>query len=304
LATLAAVFLGLVIEAVPFLLLGTVFSGLVEAYLNPAQIPRYLPRDPVRSALAGATLGLFFPVGEYGVPPLTRQLLHKGVPLPTAVTFLLAAPVVNLIVLASTLAAFGAGRVLWLRMGLSLLIALTTGLVCAADRHPQRLLRPAARALLAGGGGQPAPAERWAAALTSRQKLRRASIVAADEFFEFGRYLVVGALLAALLQLVIPQPALLALDRGPVSSVAVLSVLAVVQSIGSSGDAFVAQSIAACCRTGAVIAFLVIGPMVDIKNTLMLLAVFRRRMVARLVLMPLTMTLMLAAAINLSALGK
>jgi uncharacterized membrane protein YraQ (UPF0718 family) len=306
-ATFATVFLGIFIEAAPFLLLGTLASGLVEVYVNQDQLHRLIPRDPIRGAVAGAMLGLFFPVCECGVVPLTRRLFHKGLPLSVGVTFLLAAPVFNPIVIASTLAAFGAGSVFWLRMGLTLLIAMATGLVFAVERQPQRLLQPAAWAPMAGGSGQPASAEAPVAASTTLvaaptrgQNLARALVIAVDEFFEMGRYLVVGALLAALLQTVVPQTALLGLSAGPVISVVTLIALAVVLSICSTVDAFIALSFAGTFTTGSVIAFLVFGPMVDIKSTLMFLGVFKRRTVAYLVLLPLMMTIVLTVAINLN----
>jgi uncharacterized membrane protein YraQ (UPF0718 family) len=305
-AIFATVLLGIFIEAAPFLLLGTLASGLVEVYVNQDQLHRLIPRDPIRGAVAGALLGLFFPVCECGVVPLTRRLFHKGLPLPVGVTFLLAAPVMNPIVIASTLAAFGLGSIFWLRMGLTLLIAMATGLVFAVERQPQRLLQPAAWAPMAGGSGQPAAGTAEAAptapvaAPTGGQKLARALVIAVDEFFEMGRYLVIGALLAAALQTIVPQSTLLGLSAGPVISVLTLIALAVVLSICSTVDAFIALSFAGTFTTGSVIAFLVFGPMVDIKSTLMFLGVFKRRTVAYLVLLPLMMTIVLTVAINLN----
>jgi uncharacterized membrane protein YraQ (UPF0718 family) len=303
-ATFTTIFLGIFIEAAPFLLLGTLASGLVEVYVNQEQLHRLIPRDPLRGALAGALLGLFFPVCECGVVPLTRRLFHKGLPLSVGVTFLLAAPVMNPIVIASTLAAFGVGPVLWLRLGLTLVIAVATGLVFAVERHPERLLRPAAWAPIGGASGL-GPAQPPAAALDAppaaqKGRMTRALTVAVDEFFEMGRYLVVGALLAALMQTIVPQSTLLTLSAGPVISVLTLIGLAVVLSICSTVDAFIALSFAGTFTTGSLAAFLVFGPMVDIKSTLMFLSVFKRRTVAYLVLLPLMMTVVLTVAINLN----
>jgi uncharacterized membrane protein YraQ (UPF0718 family) len=296
-ATFTTVFLGIFVEAAPFLLLGTLASGLVEVYVSPDALSRYIPRDPIRGAAAGALMGLFFPVCECGVVPLTRRLFHKGLPLPAGIAFLLAAPVFNPIVIASTIAAFGVGRVLWLRLGLTLLIAAFTGLVFAAERRPERLLRPAAWAPIGGGAGA-APQAR--PALPLRAGLSRAASTAVGEFFEMGRYLVAGALLAALLQIVVPQTALLALGAGPVISVVTLIVLAVVLSICSTVDAFIALSFAGTFTTGSLLAFLVFGPMVDIKSTLMFLGVFRRRTVAYLILLPLLLSILSGVFINLN----
>jgi uncharacterized membrane protein YraQ (UPF0718 family) len=297
-ASFTTVFLGIFIEAAAFLLLGTLASGLVEVFIGYDQIHRWVPRDPLRGVIVGAMLGLLFPVCECGVVPLTRRLFHKGLPLSTGITFLLAAPVFNPIVIASTIAAFGVGRVLLLRLGLTLLIATMTGLIFAVERRPERLLRPSALAPISGASGEVTAVGHTRGAW--RTNLRRAMTVAVDELFEMGAFLVAGALLAALMQTVVPQAALLALGTGPVISVLTLIALAVILSICSTVDAFIALSFAGTFTTGSLLAFLVFGPMVDIKSTLMFLGVFRRRTVAYLVLLPLLMNIVIATFINLN----
>jgi uncharacterized membrane protein YraQ (UPF0718 family) len=299
LSTFTTIFLGIFIEAAPFLLLGTLASGLVEAFVNQDDLARFIPRDPLRGAVVGALLGFFFPVCECGVVPLTRRLFKKGLPLPVGISFLLAAPMFNPIVIASTLAAFGAGRILFWRITLTLIIATATGLVFAAEKHPERLLRPAAFAPI-GGGSAAAPAAALFQRPGFRTGMRQAFTIAVDEFFEMGRYLILGALIAAVMQIVIPQSALLTVSAGPVTSVITLIVLAVVLSICSTVDAFVALAFAGTFTTGSILAFLVFGPMVDIKSTLMFLGLFRRRAVLYLILLPLVMTILAAVFINLN----
>jgi uncharacterized membrane protein YraQ (UPF0718 family) len=91
LSTFITIFLGIFIEAAPFLLLGTLASGLVEVFINQDDLARFIPCDPLRGAVAGALLGFFFPVCECGVVPLTRRLFKKGLPLPVGISFLLCA---------------------------------------------------------------------------------------------------------------------------------------------------------------------------------------------------------------------
>lgn len=300
LATFTTIFLGIFIEAAPFLLLGTLASGLVEVFVNQDQVARYIPRDPIRGALMGAVLGFMFPVCECGVVPLTRRLLRKGLPFSVGITFLLAAPVFNPIVIASTIAAFGIGPMLWLRLGLTLVVAMGTGLVFSLQRHPERLLQaPALAPIMGGSGDLPAP-QTLANPVAWNDGLRRAALIAVDEFFEMGRYLIFGSLLAALMQTLVPQSFLLGLSTGPVVSVITLIVLAIVLSICSTVDAFIALAFAGTFTTGSLVAFLVFGPMVDIKSTLMFLGVFKRRTVAYLILLPLLMILVVAVFINLN----
>jgi len=106
LANLWAVFQGLVIEALPFLLIGVAIATLVRG-LNPGgRWLGHLPAHPLLGPMTGAALGFALPACECGNVPVARRLLASGAPLATALGFLFAAPVLNPIVLASTWAAF------------------------------------------------------------------------------------------------------------------------------------------------------------------------------------------------------
>jgi hypothetical protein len=296
LSTFSTVFLGIFIEAVPFLLLGTLASGLVEVFISPDQLRRWIPGGRLGSALGGALLGMLFPVCECGTVPLARRLIQKGLPVSVGIAFLLAAPVINPIVLISTAAAFGVGSILAWRFALTFVIAGLTGLILGVEPRPQRLLRAAA--LPAIQGASPA-----AAMVRSgpghRLRLNQALGVAGDEFFEMGRFLVLGAALAAALQAFLPQAGLLALGSGPLLSVLALAGLAVILSVCSTVDSFVALAFLGTFTPGSVLAFLVYGPMVDLKSLLMYRQVFRPRTVVYLVTLPLAFTITAALFMNL-----
>jgi len=310
--TFVTVFLGIFIEALPFLLLGTVASGLVEEFLSREGLERWVPHSRLGGALTGALLGLAFPVCECGVVPLTRRLFRKGLPLSVGVAFLLAAPVINPVVIASTYAAFGWGPLLVGRLLFTLLIALAVGLIFGLAPHPLRLLRFSAWPVTSGSGGSThLPGKQREAGelvavssappLSLSSRLARALAVAGDEFFEMGRYLVLGSLLAAGMQTVVPQSALLAIGSGALSSVLAMLTLAFVLSVCSTVDAFVALAFVNTFTTGSVLGFLVFGPMVDVKSVLMFLGVFRRRVALYLVLLPLMMALLMGVYLNLNA---
>jgi uncharacterized membrane protein YraQ (UPF0718 family) len=297
--TFVTIFLGIFIEAVPFLLAGTLASGLIEVFVSRERVLKLSPRSPLAGALAGALLGLTFPVCECGVVPLTRRLLRKGLPLPAAIAYVLAAPVINPIVIASTWAAFGAGKVLAMRLALTLVVAIVTGCVFALARDPGRVLL--AEPATADGCCQDEETVGAAGFLTPSWPRRWAQVVAVtgDEFFEMGHYLVLGSLLAAGMQTLVPQSLLLGVGRGPVGSVLALLLLAFVLSVCSTVDAFVALAFANTFSTGALLGFLAFGPMVDVKSLGLLLGVFRRRAVAYLALLPLAMILFATLSLNL-----
>lgn len=291
-------FLGIFIEAVPFLLLGTLVSGLLEVFVRPEDIARFIPRQPVFATVTGALMGFAFPVCECGVVPVVRRLFHKGLPMSVGVTFLLAAPVMNPVVLFSTYAAFGFGPILVGRFVITALVATAVGLVFALGARPLEVLQPQSLMPVRGGSG--------AAPLPVRQRpalvpgVRAALDHASDEFFEMGRYLIIGSMLAATMQTLISQEVLLALGEGPVISVLVMQMFAFVLSVCSTVDAFLALAFVGTFTGGSILAFLTFGPMVDIKSTLMFLGVFRRKIVAYLILLPLLMTLLIGIWTNLN----
>jgi uncharacterized membrane protein YraQ (UPF0718 family) len=134
---------------------------------------------------------------------------------------------------------------------------------------------------------------------TNGGRLRMLLSHAGGEFFEMGRYLVIGGLIAATLQTVIPRSALLMLGQGPVISILALMLLAVILSICSTVDAFVALAFASSFMPGAVLAFLVFGPMIDIKSMLMFSSTFRPRTVLLITLLTFQMVLLAALIVNL-----
>lgn len=297
--TFTTIFLGIFIEAVPFLLLGALASGFVEVFVRPETLARWIPRHPLLAVLAGAGLGIALPVCECGIVVVVRRLLAKGLPLRVGVAFLLAAPVVNPIVFASTLTAFGPGKMLAARFTLSFTIAALIALLFGMAR-PGEVLRgpPGGDDRDHHGHGhhhhnhhhhdhhhEDAGVERLPG------RIRTALGAAADDLFDVGRYLVIGSLLAAALQALVPREAILEIGSAPVSSVMALSALAFVISVCSTVDAFVALSFVGTFTPASILAFLVFGPMVDIKSALMFGSIFRPRLVAYLIVLPLGTTL-------------
>jgi hypothetical protein len=290
LQTFTTIFLGIFIEAVPFLLAGSLVSGFIAVYVDSETITHYVPRRAIPAAFTGALLGFAFPVCECGVVPVTRRLYQKGLPLPVGIAFLLSAPVINPVVLASTFVAFGWGPVLIGRYVLTFVIAFLVAVIFHFAR-PEEVLRPSSEIGVglhdhthtAGKGERRA----WIAVVT-----------AADDFLDMARYLIIGSMLAAAMQTFVSQYLLWQFGNGPVLSVIALMILAFVLSLCSTVDAFVALSFVNTFTTGSIISFLVFGPMVDIKSALMFLGVFRRRTVLYLILLPLLFSLLFGIFIN------
>ncbi|MFY8147940.1 MAG: permease [Prochlorococcaceae cyanobacterium] len=278
LATAWALFQGLLIEALPFLLLGVLISALARWFAPGGRWLRKLPRHPLLGPLTGAALGFALPACECGNVPVARRLLAGGAPLGTALGFLFAAPVLNPIVLAGTWAAFPnqpwllvarpAGAVL-VALGLASLLALLpeSELLQADLLAERRLHQPLARVTLlerrAGvlgvEGAEPpplvVPRPPWP------EVLRHGS----QEFLDLAVLLVLGCAVAALVQSLVPREWLLAVGGAPTLSIVALMLLSLFVSVCSSVDAFLALSFAAQVTPGALLAFLLLGPVIDLK---------------------------------------
>ncbi len=288
-------FLGIFIEAVPFLLLGTIVSGFISSFIKPAHVARLAPRNPLAGAAAGSLLGFVFPVCECGVVPVVRRLLTKGMPMSIGIAFLLAAPVVNIVVLFSTAAAFGFGTVLAARFIITICVAIAVGLVFSVQTRRSEVLLAVPSPAIAGGAVEVAgDRTSWKSGVTNSLEL------AISEFFSIGKFLVIGCLLAAGIQTLASQDLVLSIGQGPVGSVLAMQALGFVLSVCSTVDAFLALAFVGTFTTGSILAFLTLGPMLDIKSVTMFLGIFRARVVAYLVLLPVLMTMLVAIFYNLN----
>ena len=295
--TFVTIFLSLFIEAAPFLLAGSIVSGIIAVYVDQGMVERFIPENPLLAALAGAGLGFVFPVCECGVVPVTRRLYGKGLPLPVGIAFLLAAPVINPVVIFSTYTAFGWGPVLWGRVAFSMLVAFTVGLIFHLAR-PREILLPETLASASSHDDSDDHCDDHSEDHdhdhshdhpAAQPRIWQALSTAGDDFLDMGRYLIAGALLAAAMQTLVPQSTLLAVGQGPIISVFVMMAVAFILSVCSTVDAFIALAFSGAFTTGSLFGFLVFGPMVDIKSSLLFLGVFRRRTVLYLILLPLAL---------------
>src|SRR5258708_3624985 len=301
LLTFSTRFLGIFIEALSFLLLGTLISGLIGVFINKDDMTRLIPRNVIAATLVGSLLGFLFPVCECGVIPVTRRLYQKGLPLHVGITFLLAAPVMNPMALASTYAAFGWGPILIGRYVISWIMAVSIGLLFSLENSPQRIMLPQALPAISGGSSNASVITVGTKRVALLPGLRQALKLASEEFAEMGRYLVVGALLAALMQTFVSQETIKILATNPVNSVLVMAGLAFLLSLCSTVDAFLSLSFAPTFTTGSLLTFLTFGPMVDIKTTMIYLGTFRRRTVAYMILLPFLMSVLAGIWLNLNA---
>ncbi|MCX5931086.1 MAG: permease [Cyanobacteria bacterium] len=281
LATTWALFQALLVEAMPFLLIGVALSTLARWISPGGKWVRDLPAHPLLGPLSGAALGFALPACECGNVPMARHLLVKGAPIATALGFLFAAPVLNPIVLASTWAAFPDQP--WLLAArplgaLLIAVCLATLLRLLPEREllqpalleERRLSQPLGEVTLlerrSGLIGVPAVAAVPPLGGSSRRPpLGQVLSHGGSEFLELALLLVMGCAIAALVQTVVPRQWLIAVGGTPTLSILSLMLLSLVVSVCSSVDAFLALGFAAQVTPGAVLAFLLLGPVMDLK---------------------------------------
>ncbi|QIR39751.1 permease [Tolypothrix sp. PCC 7910] len=339
------IFLSLLVEAIPFLLLGVLFSSLLLFFVDERKLVEKMPKNPILGALFGSTIGFLFPVCECGNVPVARRLLMQGVPTPVAIGFLLAAPTINPIVIWSTWTAFrDQPEIVVLRVVFSLLIATIIGIVFSFQKDLSPIVQPAiARYLKFNPPAQPEVKRRGRrsqpqqdttgssllksgtyllggkAGMTTRidsnlmpeitasstsnkplpDKLRLLLDNIVQELRELGAVMVLGSAIAAAIQVLAPREIILGLGAGPITSIVAMLVLAAAVSICSTVDSFFALSFASTFTSGSLLAFLVFGPMIDIKGVGLMLSIFKAKALFYLFALAALLTFLFTLFLNL-----
>lgn len=324
----STVFVSILFEAFPFVLIGTIISSAIHLFVTPELLARIIPGNKFAGLFVASIAGFAFPVCECANVPVTRRLVAKGMPTPVAVTFLLAVAIVNPVVLFSTWIAFGGDwKAVLLRGGLGMLIAILSGWLIGLLPESRAPLR----AHLVGNGqistaghehgddcgcghddgygsghdeqcdcGHDHGTSTGTGSAIWIMRVRNVLEHTGSELYAVGRFLVMGAAVAAIMQTLLPRSSLIGIGAAPVLSILVLMFLAYVLSLCSEADAFIAATFAGYFTPGAVMAFMVYGPMMDVKNTLMLLEGFKPRFVLFLFAFTTILCLFAGLAVNSS----
>jgi len=261
--TLVTVFVSIMVQSLPFLVLGTILSAAITAFVPARFFERALPRNAAAAVPVAGAAGALLPACECGSVPVAGALMRRGVAPAAALAFLLASPAINPVVLIATAVAFpGQPSMVVARFAASLLTAVIMGWLWLRLGQPG-WLRPRRRHDSHTDRG-------WAAFWESCR----------HDVVQAGGFLVVGAFAAAVLNVTVPPGWLEVIAANPVFSVLALALLAVLLSICSEADAFVAASLSQFSLT-ARLAFLVVGPMVDLKLIAMQMGSFGPRFASR-----------------------
>lgn len=312
-------FLSLLVEAIPFLLLGVLLSSSLIIFVDERKLISLMPSNPILGSIVGSLFGFCFPVCECGNIPVARRFLLQGLPTSVAVSFLLAAPTINPVVLWSTYVAFrGQPIVFWLRIIFSLTIAIAMGCLFSLQKDFRPLLKPslAKRITVLLNPPTPSPTTSEYSLLNSgsfilnqsgqtvkmdenllksdpkkvksiftSEKLNLFIDNVTQELRDLGGVLVLGSAIAASVQVFIPREIILNIGQDTITSIVAMMILASVVSICSTVDSFFVLSFASTFTTASLVAFLVFGPMIDIKAMGLMLSIFKPRIILYLMLL-------------------
>ncbi|MFC4303849.1 permease [Cohnella boryungensis] len=284
------VFISIILEALPFLLIGVIVSALLQAFVSDELVRKLTPRNPVLGILFGSLLGIVLPLCECGMIPIVRRLMRKGLPAYIGIIYIVAGPIINPVVFGATMQAFRTNESLaYSRFYLAFCVSVALGLILYARLKQSPLKAETTHDIHSHGHSHVhAHAHHHAHSHAGGKsgspffrKLAQAPAHIAEEFFEMGKYLILGSLITGLLQTLVTRASFASVADHELLSHLFMMGFAYALSLCSTSDAFVAASFNNMFPPAALLSFLVLGPMLDLKNTLMMLAVFRKRFVLK-----------------------
>ncbi|HBI7118110.1 TPA: permease [Clostridium perfringens] len=287
------VFSSIVIEALPFILIGAVLASFMQVYISNNIFNKIISKNKLLGSIEAGIIGVFLPVCECATVPITKGLLNKKVPLNVAITYMLAAPIVNPLVILSTYYAFdGNIKVVLLRVGVGFSIAVIAGLLMLCLSGENNIFIDNGEGELQGkclcgcseiddNSSKPI------------RLLKHTSL----EFYEIGKYFIVGATLASIFQTFVPRDIIFYFENSAVLSIIILMAFSFLISLCSEADAFVASTFMNRFSLGSITGFLIIGPMIDLKNTIMLFSIFKKSFVVKLLFVVFSLCFIASALI-------
>lgn len=271
--TIFVVFLSIFLEALPFIVFGALVSSVIQIFITEEIIQRFIPKRPIPAMIVALIVSAIIPVCECAIIPVVRRLIQKGVPAHVGTVLLIGAPILNFVVFGSTFYAFQRQpEILYGRFILCIITALIAGTFIYISCKKTNILKMNIEDLTPH---RPIPLNQNRGA----SKLKGVLHHTCEEFFAVGKVFIIGATLASIAQVYVQQSMLIETAKEPVNSTIMMMTFAFILSICSEADAFVAASLGHVFLPGAILGFLVYGPILDLKNLFVMLASFKVRFV-------------------------
>jgi len=289
------IFTSIFFESLPFLLLGALISSIIETFVSDETMAKIIPKNKVLGSLVGIILGFFLPACDCAVIPVAKRLIKKKVPLNVAISFMLASPIINPVVLLSTYYAFYKTNpnIFWGRLALGIIVALIIGIImgiiygkkkviindtneekccCHHHHHNEVIFDDIDNEDLEDDECE-----------YCHNKFISIIKHTAMDFYEVSKYLIIGALIASVIQVTLPRTVLTFFNNNNFVSIIVLMIFAYLISLCSTSDSFVGKSLLSSFTNDSIIAYLLLGPMIDVKNTFVLLGNYKKSFVLVLI---------------------
>jgi uncharacterized membrane protein YraQ (UPF0718 family) len=274
-----AIFLAILVESFPFLFIGALLSSCIHVLVKEEQIIKRIPKNKYVSIFTAALLGFVFPVCDCGTFPVANSLLRKGIPQTAVIAFVLAAPVLNPVAILATYFAFGMNiHITFLRVMTTFVIACVVSFLAGENSGQQDR-----SAGFPSKFGQATTIENQHAKANKSNRLRLIIHHTVEELYGILGFFICSAAVSSLYQVYHAHQSTVSNHSGLVA-VFTLMVLAIIFSLCSSADAFVARSFASAYPTGAILAFMVIGQMIDLRNLILIPKTFGMKTAWKIIL--------------------
>lgn len=271
-------FIAITLESFPFILIGSFIAAIIQIFIPDTWIYKILRRNKLVSSISGALLGVVFPICDCGTIPLAFGLLNKQVPLNAVVAFMLASPIVNPISIISTMYAFSDNKsMMFYRVGIGVFVAIVVSLILSSYKREDIVLNNYSAVCDCSLCSEEFKN------LEFREKLKGVFIGTGDEFIRVSKYMIIAAILGSIFQLIDASTLAESLKEGKITYILFMMALAFLLSLCSTSDAFVAKGFMNIVPYSSVLGFLVFGPMIDMKNVIMLTGYFKKNFIVKYV---------------------
>lgn len=276
------IFISIFFEALPFLFLGSLISAVIDRYVSEETFVKLIPKNKFLAAVVGVLLGFFIPACDCAVIPIARRLLKKKVPLNVILSFMLSSPIINPVVLFATYTAFSKNlNFFYLRLILGIVVSLIVSIIMAIiykDKNP--MIEDTEETNHDHDHNHDHHNHCCSCHIDHEENdLKMILKHTIEDMFDVLKHLIVGALIASLMQNLIPA----SLFSNQFISTISLMIFAYLMSLCSTSDSFVAKSMMGSFNDKAILAYLLLGPMIDIKNTIVLMSGFKKKFVFTLI---------------------
>ncbi|MDV4149661.1 permease [Clostridium sp. AL.422] len=290
----ANIFISMILEALPFILIGSILSSVIQMYISEDVVKKILPKSRIISIIFAAFLGIFIPICECAIVPIARSLIKKGVPIAVAIVFMLTVPIVNPIVISSTYYAFNDINIVLIRVFGGIISAIIIGLLIEllTSKKEQVVNIKNDYKNICDCGCETTDY------FYNKSKLRLCLEHSNKEFLNIFRYYIFGSFLSSLFIVLVKETFIESYSEGVIVPIVIMMILAFLLSLCSEADAFIAKGFLNYFGVPAISAFLILGPMLDLKNSIIMLSYFKKTFAIKLI--SLIVLIVLAFSISLT----